>query len=115
MLGDLNGARVIPQEDMPAIALNVEVLAVVGATQEELLRPEGARMLALKVESGTFRIKPGQDTNPLAAPTATDLTVGGQSVALTPTDGIVVLSAPQILTVVGSAGGDILTFWWLPG
>ena len=116
MAVDIQGARVLAPEDLGALPLSDEINHVVGQADEVLFRPAGTRMLFLSVEVDNFRVRVGDlDTGDpgIAGPPSSTVTDGRGSLVITAAMGIVVLSAPTALTVKGSAGGSILTYWWL--
>jgi hypothetical protein len=115
-MGNFRGARPPLGQGVPVTAIDDQIYAAFGTELVTLTAPSGRGTIAMKVETGTFRLKNGAgDTDDdLAAPTATDVSAGNQSLQLKTTDGIVYMSMPDVLTVQGEAGSDILTFWFLP-
>ena len=100
--------------DLGVVPLPQEIDQVVGTAVTKLTRPAKAEVLVLVVEKNTFRVKPGDwVSTPLsgAAPGAS-ITDGTGSLLL-PEGSRWVLSAPDKITVVGSAAGSILTYYWV--
>lgn len=102
-------------ENHPVIVLEDTLRSAFGQELVTLQKPADRRKIAFKVETGSFRMKPGVgDTDDsLAAPTAADH-IGLSSIAFTTTDGVVVMQMPSVLTIQGVGASDILTYWFLP-
>ena len=116
-MADLNqsfvGARQGSHENLQAIAIPDKIFHIVGSNPHVISRPDNYRTLVCKVEVGTIRIKTSEVTDELQIPDASDQAAGEGSVAFVPADGVFLISAGEVFTVQGSAGGDILTYWWL--
>jgi hypothetical protein len=106
-------------------AINEKIDHVVGSTPTLILRPPRMSRIVISIEVGSFAFKPGDHVAlPLAttAPGATTFAdtleegTGRLLLSKVANDSheVFVLPMPDQLTVVGSAGGDILTFWFIP-
>lgn len=115
-MGDYKGARPAEHGAVPVHALNDQIYSIFGAELVVLSKAESdARLMAIKVEVGSFRFKVGigdTDDN-MAAPTETDVVNGLQSMQFVVADGIQYLSRNSEMTIQGESGSDILTYWFV--
>lgn len=105
--------RILPPEDVGALALSNEINHVYGQTATLLTRPAGGRHLVMRCEADGFRIRLGDQTATLtgAAPGA-DVEDGTGSLLLAAGEDLVI-PAPTLITVCGSAATAILTYFWV--
>jgi len=118
MPGNFRGARTPSGEHaIPITAISDQLFHAFGQELIQLQRTVDAdRIIAMKVEVGSFRIKVdiGDTDDDLAAPGATDVTAGAGSLQIIPSDGIVYFSRNEHMSIQGEGASDILTFWYLP-
>ena len=127
MSHDYHQARAanLPDAAIRLPALDEFIEHVVGDTATLISRETGMSLVALSVEAGSIRLKPGDYTATLTAtvpPETTYLTSGDEGdggLLLSAGDAnqpsaVYILPMPDELTVVGSAAGAVLTFWFLP-
>src|SRR5690606_1945008 len=101
-----------------AIPLPEEINHVVGATVTLLERPDSSgsgppRQLVMIAESGNFRVKPGDHTDPALAATAPGASVTDGTGSLKIAEGLsLVIPSLTSITVIGDDAGAILTYFW---
>jgi len=118
MTGNFRGARAPTGESAISVtALTDQLFHAFGQELIQLQRTnDDDRIIAVKVEVGSFRVKVGVgDTDDdLAAPTESDVVAGAGSLQLIPGDGILYFSRNEHMSLQGEGASDICTFWYLP-
>jgi len=111
---DLQGARKPAPEDLGALALSDQINTIVGDAQDVIARAGNDRVLVLKVEAGSFRVRVGDlNTGFDLSPPGSTLEDGAQAVEIFVADGFVFLSAPDFLSVQGQSPTDRLAYYFL--
>lgn len=109
---EYHGQPRLTAQDVGAVALPEEVNHAYGSTVALLTKPAGANLLVLVAESGSFRLKAGDHGSLSSAAPSGSVTDGTGSLLL-PQGATMTIPAPAELTVKGSAGTAILTYFWV--
>ncbi len=119
-MGNFRGARPpLGDRGVPVHAIDDQIYSIFGVelvVLNHVVGVDSRKVIALKVEVGSFRIKVGVgDTDDdLAVPTETDVASGNQSIQIIPGDGILYFSRNDNMSIQGEGASDILTYWLLP-
>ena len=115
----MQGAKIVSPEDYGALPLDDQINHLVDTAVAKLDRPTSAdhRLLVLKCEVGTFRVKPGDHVTAAASwadPVAATVSDGSGTWRLD-TGEMLVLTAPTEITVRGFGAGASLAYAWVRG
>lgn len=106
-----HGQPKLTAQDAALLPLPEEVNHVVGTTVTTLTAPAGATTLTMICEVNNFRIKAGTHGSLSSGAPGATVSTGTGSVKLV-ADQKLVIPAPTTITVVGTAAGSILTYYW---
>lgn len=108
-----NQTKMTPQE-LNAMVFPNEISDVVGTTATLLTRPAGARMITLMAVKGSWNVREGNRVSagmPTAFAVTSASTAGEAGYPVHEKDRITI-QAPELLTVKGYAGTDVLSYFW---
>lgn len=109
------GANTPTGEMLGALTLSTAISTHVGADTFKIDKPAGAKVLVIKSQSGTWRVRTGDRVSagmPSAAADAADVTDGTSSWVIMQGETLV-LNAPTTLTLKGFNAGDIVHYYFL--